>query len=337
MGDNMNKDIDSSIDKENMKQVLLDFPEQLKEGMNSSEGIKLNNKYKEIAILGMGGSALPGDILKCFMPDKVIHVIRDYHIPKYINKDTLIFAISYSGNTQETISSYREAMKLGADIVAISSGGKIEQIAKLNKNHYIKVPSGIQPRQAFGYLFFSMLNVLKQSNIVEITEVEIDELYKHLKNDFYQTKSKELALKIYGKIPLIYSSDRMFIVAEKWKISFNENSKMPSFYNVFPELNHNEMNGFINLNGDYFILLIKDEEDNPAVQKRMEIFKDLMKEKNIEIMEIVIKGQSKLAKIFSGMYMADWVSYYLALLNETDPTPVKMVEDFKARLKKAGF
>lgn len=331
------ENFDYSIDKENMKTVLECFPEQLKQGLEISKNIKLDKEYKQIAILGMGGSALPGDLLKCYLEDKVIHVIKDYHLPKYINKDTLIFAISYSGNTQETISSYREAIKTGADIVAISSGGKIEQIAQLNNNPYIKVPSGIQPRQAFGYLFFSLLGVLKENNLVNIDQKEIEDLYKSLQNEMYPTKSKELALKIYGKIPVIYSSSRMFVVAEKWKISFNENSKIPAFYNIFPELNHNEMNGFVNVNNDYYIILIKDDDDNLAVQKRMDIFKELVKEKNIEAIELKIKGNSKLSKIFSGMYMADWVSYYLALLHETDPTPVKMVEDFKDKLKKAGF
>ena len=330
-------DFDYSFDKQDMKQVLEDFPNQLKAGLKAAEGIKLNKEYKDIAILGMGGSALPGDLLKCFYNDKAVHVIKDYHLPKYIGKDTLIFAISYSGNTQETISSYREAMKTGADIVAISSGGKIEQIASLNKDPYIKVPSGIQPRQAFGYLFFSMLGVLRQSNIVKIDDNVIDDMYKSLQNDMYAKKSKELALKVHGKIPLIYSSNRMFIISEKWKISFNENSKIPAFYNIFPELNHNEMNGFDNLNGEYYIILIKDDEDDPAVKKRMDIFKELIKEKNIEVIEVLIKGESKISKIFSGMYMSDWISYYVALLNETDPTPVKMVEDFKDKLKKAGF
>jgi glucose/mannose-6-phosphate isomerase len=331
------KDFNYSIDKENMKQVLKDFPEQLKHALKASENIIFKKNYRDIAILGMGGSALPGDLLKCFLPNKIIHVIKDYHIPKFIDKETLVFVISYSGNTEETISTYREIMKTKADIVAISSGGKIEQIAKLNNNAYIKVPSGIQPRQAFGYLFFSMLGVLRQSNIINISDNEIDDLYKSLKNDIFENKSKELAFKVYGKIPLIYASSRMFIIAEKWKISFNENSKIPAFYNVFPELNHNEMNGFVNINGDYYIILIKDEEDNPAVQKRMDIFKELIKEKNIDVIEVLIKGNSLLSKIFSGMYLGDWVSYYVALLNETDPTPVKMVEDFKAKMKKAGF
>jgi len=328
-------DLDYSVDKEDMRSVIKSMAEQIKEGLKLSEGIEAVGSINRIFICGMGGSALPGDLLKSYLYNSKIPVIvvKDYHIPKYMNDKSLVFVISYSGNTEETISAYREVMKTGAEIIVITSGGKLEELAKMNDDTLIKVPKGIQPRQAIGYQFFPILNILQNSNIIENVQEDIKNTIAILsKTSVYEENAKNLAIKLQNRIPVIYSSNKLSILAEKWKISFNENCKMPAFYNVFPEMNHNEMNGYLNLNGDYYVIIIKDEDDNQRIRKRMKIFKDLVKEKGIDVAEMVIRGDSLLAKIFSGIYIGEWVSYYLALLLEQDPTPVDIVEDFKKRL-----
>lgn len=329
-------DFNYELDKEDMKSVLLDFKNQIEKAKKLSEGIKVEGEFNHIFILGMGGSAQPGDLLKCYLDEskRPITIVKNYHVPKFMNNHSLVFVISYSGNTEETVSSYREAMKTGAKIVVISSGGKLEEIAKMNKDIFIKVPKGLEPRQGIGYLFFPMLFILKQSGIVKNIESDLENTKAILSKDFYQKKGQELAIRLQNKIPVIYSSENMSIVAEKWKITLNENAKTPAFYNVFPEMNHNEMNGFLNVYGDYYIIFIKDENDNPRIQKRMDITKKIISEQNIEVIEMVIKGNSKLAKIFSSIHLADWVAYYLALLYGIDPSPVDMVENLKKELNK---
>lgn len=270
------------FDKEDMRTVLNEFPKQIEESKKLTEDISLEHQFNHVYILGMGGSALPGDLLKCYIDPKTIPitVIKNYNIPKTIDKNSLVFAISYSGNTEETINSYREAIKTGAKIVSISAGGKLKELAKMNNNIHISVNQGIQPRQAIAYLFFIVLYILMNSKIIEDKSKEIQDTIETLKKDLYEENAKNLAIKIQNKIPIIYSSENMSIIAEKWKISFNENAKTPAFFNVFPELNHNEMNGFINVFGDYFIIIIKDEDDHPRIKKRMKVFKDLIKEKD---------------------------------------------------------
>ncbi|MGM5484852.1 MAG: bifunctional phosphoglucose/phosphomannose isomerase [Nanobdellota archaeon] len=322
-----------NYDKEDMYSVLKNFPEQIDEGIKLAKDIKAEGDFDKIFFLGMGGSALPGDMMKDYLTELPVYVVKGYNIPKFMDEKSLVFAISYSGNTEETISAFREASKTKAKMITISSGGKLEELSKVTGCQHIKVPKGIQPRQAIGYQFFPPFMILQNSGIIEDKSEEIKNTKNVLKKDIYDGNGKELALKLYNKIPLIYSSDRMSTIAEKWKISFNENAKMQAFHNVFPELNHNEMNSYINLNGEFYTLIIKDEDDLPRVKKRMKITKELIREKGVDVVELVLRGDYKLAKLLSSMYMSDWVAYHTALLLETDPTPVDMVEDFKKRLK----
>jgi glucose/mannose-6-phosphate isomerase len=317
-----------------MKGILENFYKQIEVSKKLTEEIKVQGNINKIFILGMGGSALPGDLLECYLKDEKIPIftVKDYNIPKFIDSESLVFVISFSGNTEESISAYREAMKTKAKIITISSGGKLKEIADMNKDIHIKVPSGLQPRQAIGYQFFPVLYILQNSGIITDRTKDIKDTENSLKKDIYKKSAQEMAAKLQNKIPIIYASTRMKIVAEKWKIGFNENTKTPSFYNVFPELNHNEMNGYINVFGDYFVIIIKDEDDHQRVKKRMKIFKEIIKDKGIEVVEMVIRGDCHLAKIFSGIYISDWVSYYLALLYGIDPSPVEIVELFKKKL-----
>ena len=327
-------EFDYTLDKADMRSVLLNFHEQIDVAKKLTENISADGSFDHIFVFGMGGSALPGNLLKCYMNDSKIpvSVFKNYNIPKYVNDKSLVFVISYSGNTEETINAYREVMKTGAEIMTISSGGKLKEIAKMNNDIHLTVPKNIEPRQAIGYQFFPILFILENSGIIESTAKDVENTKSVLKKELYEKKSQEIAVKLQHKIPIIYSSDSMSIVAEKWKITLNENAKTPAFYNTFPELNHNEMNGYLNIFGDYYVIIIKDEDDNPRIKKRMDITKDLIKSKGIEVMELVIKGDSKLTKIFSSIHLSDWVAYHLALLYEIDPTPVDMVEDFKKKL-----
>ena len=324
-----------TIDKEDMYGVLKNFPKQMQEAAKLGKDVKITDKIDNIIITGMGGSALPGEILKSFFYSTSIPIFvnKGYTLPEFTNMRSLVFVISYSGNTEETIYAYRNALRKGARIVAISSGGKLEELSTKQRQIFIKVPSGIQPRSGYAYLFFPILNVLMNSKIIGDVSHEIEMTMNILKKPIFEERAKEIARKLEGKIPLIYSSDRMFAVAYKWKINFNENSKVHAFCNMFPELNHNEMVGYTTIEGDYHVILVKDEDDRMRVKKRFEITKDIIKKKGIPVTEIMLKGSSTLTKIFSAIYIGDWASYYLALKYKVDPTPVKAVEDFKKRLK----
>jgi len=283
----------------------------------------------------MGGSALPGEILISYLTKNFkipIEVNKNYNLPENINSKTLVFAISYSGNTEETLDAFRQANRKSCQLITISSGGKLCELSKKLNKPSIKVPSGIQPRLSYGYLFFPILRVLQNSGLVPNQEDYIMELTDKLRKDIYKKSASDISERLLGKIPLIYSSERMYAVAYKWKINFNENSKIHAFCNYFPELNHNEMVGYTNPNGNYYVIIIKDELDEMKIRKRMKLTKDLIQLKKCPVLDLELKGSSDLVKIFSTIYLGDWTSYYLALRNKTDPTPVEIIENFKKKL-----
>ena len=318
------------LDSYNMLQVIKDFPKQCREALDLPRGISVSGEVTSIVVCGMGGSGVGGDLLKTYLHETKIpvFVVKDYKVPEFVDKYTLVFAVSYSGNTEETLSAFRDAKAKGAKIIGITSGGRLaEECAKA-----IKIPSGLQPRAALGYLFFPMLGVLHNSDIVDVKNPELNEMLSALKNvQQFNDEGEALAKKIREKIPIVYSSQLMEPVAFRWKTQMNENAKMPCFYNVFSEMNHNEIAGYKGMDRKFVAVLLRDKKDNERVRKRMDICKELMEQRsNVE--EVKIKGESLLARMISGIYLGDFVSYYLAMWNRVDPTPVEIIEDMKKKL-----
>jgi glucose/mannose-6-phosphate isomerase len=323
-----------NIDKERMIDVLRSFPNMIKQASELGDDVTFPREFvQDIAVLGMGGSGFTGDLLKTYLEDTPIHinVVKDYTLPSFIDRKSVVFAISYSGNTEETISGYRAAVRRNCKLVSISSGGKLQELAKMHNKPHIIIPKGIQPRLSVPFLFVPLLNVLSYSGIIDVQEKKIEKLSANLKNstDKIESKAKELAGKLKGRIPLIYSSQRMFAVAEKWKTDINENAKTHAFYNVFPEFNHNEICGYENPRLDSHTVIISDKGDHERIRKRIQIFKKMIKSPTTEI---ALAGDEFLTRLISGVLMGMYVSYYLALEYNINPTPVKTIEVLKKEL-----
>ncbi|MCD6149186.1 bifunctional phosphoglucose/phosphomannose isomerase [bacterium] len=335
----------NNIDKSNLRQVILDGADQFAEGLELAKDIKLTGDFKSIMLSGMGGSALPGNILRIYLNDLfkksssckrlAVYQNRFYSLPPEAYTDCLNFICSYSGNTEETISSFREVLKNNLPCVGISSGGEVERMCRENNISHIKLPSGIQPRMATGYFFAVIFQVLVNAGLVADKTEELINLSKNLKKETEELKNKgkEIAEKLMGKTLVIYSSAKFKSLAMIWKIKFNENSKVPAFCNFFPELNHNEMVGFTNPQSKFYILMLRDSDDHPQNLKRFDITAKLFQEKNIKTEMIDMENSHIFYKIFSTLCLGDWISYYLALEYNQDPTPVEMVEKFKGLLK----
>jgi len=328
----------NKIDKYDMKKVIMEFPKQFPIGLDVAKDIRIFGDFNQLIFCGMGGSALPGTILKMLQifygwPIN-IRIHRSYGLPTRLSPRPLIFTISYSGNTEEAISSYQEAKEKNLSGIGISTNGKLAELCKKDKNLWVKLPKAkIQPRQAVGFQFASIVKLLSNSNIIKDLDEEILDMSKFLKPKTLEKQGKELAQKIKGKIPIIYASDKYRALAQIWKINFNENSKSPAFWNYFPELNHNEMEGMAHTTAPFHVLILRDKKlDHPKILKRMTITAELLKEKGIKVSTIDIQGLNVLTKVFSNYLLASWVSYYLALEYEIDPSPVKTVEEFKKRL-----
>ena len=319
-------------DNSNMLKAIEDFPQQCSTALELPKGMSVSGKVDKIVVAGMGGSAVGGDLLKAYMHSSKIpvFVVRDYKVPNFVDESTLVFAVSYSGNTEETLSAFEEAAKKKAKIVAVTSGGELAKRAK----KAIMIPGGLQPRAALGYLFFPVLGVLANSGIVDVRGREIEEMIGILsKTEDFKIVGERIAKKIGQRTPIVYASELFGAVAYRWKTQFNENSKAAAFSHVFSEMNHNEIAGYRTMNkNDFISIFIRDKDDNERVKKRMDITKEIISTR-VDVEEIFTRGEGLLSRIFSGIYYGDFASYYLALANRVDPTPVTVIESLKKKLK----
>lgn len=322
-----------SIDKQNMFSILKNFPAQCKDAIEIGKRSELPDiDPRNIIICGMGGSGISGRLARDFFSDRAmipITLINDYSLPKFCNRETLLIAISYSGNTEEILNLVNDAKKKGCHMLGISSGGKLEGLCK----DFIKIPPGLQPRQAIGYMFLPLLISLEKMEIIKTNGMKeaISLLEKY---SLELTKEDSIAMKtaefINGFLPIVYTTERFFGVAYRWETQINENAKSLAYARPFPEHNHNEINALPSLSGLYRFIFLRDKDRKNSI--RFEFVKKCMPSK-IKCMDIWMEGKSDIAKGLSTIYIGDFTSYYLALLKGIDPTPVPLIEELKAKLK----
>jgi len=336
------------LDTFNFRQMLIDSPDQFRTGFDIAKDIQVSGSFTSIMISGMGGSALPANLFRTYLTDLfarldptrqplAIYQNRSYTLPQEAFSNCLHFVCSYSGNTEETITSFEEILKNNLPCIGLSSGGKIEAMCHENNIPHIKLPlpyPGFQPRVGTGYFFGSMLQVLINQGMVPDEKATLLETVEQMKKSVVSIESQglELSKKLAGKTPVIYSVPLYKSVARVWKIKINENAKTPAFWNFFPELNHNEMVGWTLPQGNFFVVMLRDTEAHPRILKRFSVTKKLLEEKGVTVEMIDMKGESVFEKIFSSILLADFASYALALEYNQNPTPVDMVESLKKLL-----
>ena len=320
-----------------MNEIIKKYPEMCLEAIKITKNLSFPDyKFDKIIVSGMGASAISGDLLKDLLVDEIkipIEVCRGYHIPAYVNENTLIFCISYSGNTEETLSQFVDCIEKKCKIIGITSGGKLKEWCERFNLPCIIVPGGYQPRSALPYLFFSILVCLQKIGLID-KEKEINETIEILRN-IETRKIKRIAVSLKNCMPIIYASNDFASVARRVKTQFNENSKIPAKYDLFPELDHNEIVGYEKnkLNKNSVIILLRDKDEPIEIKTRIETTKKIMKNKVKKIIEFGSEGKSKLAKMMSLIFIGDYLSYELAILNKVDPFETKSLVFLKKRLK----
>lgn len=342
----------SELTAEMMMESLYGLPEQFEFslGLRFDFGPKYQREYRNIVISGLGGSAIGGDIIRTYALSRLaipVIVNRDYDIPAFVNENTLFVAASYSGNTEETLSSYRQARSRGASVLCISSGGEISAMAEADGFGLVKIPGGLMPRAATGYLFGALVLALESLDLVSGVRAELEETISILRDLRSQlgpevatpnNLARTIAGKIKNTIPVIWGSSGISETAAlRWKTQINENAKSPAYYNIFPELNHNELVGFeapAALLAETSIIILQDEQDNNRVKKRMEISQGIIKDRVKDIIVVKSRGNSFLARFFSLVYIGDYASAYLAEAYGINPTPVAVIDYLKAELAK---
>ena len=351
-----------SVDKSGMLELCLKTNEFCNEAIALARRFRLPERaqvsksrqivYRKpgnVVIVGMGGSAIGGDMLHDWLLSRItvpVEVCRDYYLPAYADEKTLVFIVSYSGETEETLSAILDALKRKCMVIAIASGGTLISFAQKLHLPYITVRSGLQPRVAVPYLFFPLVVAMEKIGLVSNIEKELEETPKVLEALAEENSStvplkenfaKKLAWELHSTIPVVYGFRQYRAVAMRFKSELNENSKIPAKWESFPELNHNDIVGWeaaSKLTKKFTVLLIRDEDEPPEIRNRIETTKKLSLPKAKKVLEIKARGKSTLAKMFSALFLGDMTSVYLAILLGVDPAPVKIITAMKKEMQK---
>lgn len=329
-----------------MDDLIQGFTAQLTRAIEIGEGAKIGkNKFpiRNVLISGLGGSGIGGTILSNVLRDDVampIIVNKEYQIPAFVNENSLVIISSYSGNTEETLSALMQAFKKDAQIVCITSGGLVQEYAETNDIDYVLIDGGAPPRSAFGQSFVQLLYIMYHLGLVE------DGFKQYLQDaivlldteeEAIKTQAKEIAQKLNGKIPVIYSDAKFEGVSIRFRQQINENSKMLCWHHVVPEMNHNELVGWREKNEKIAVVFIRNNHDFERNQERMEFTKEVVSQYASEIVEIYSKGEYDLVRCMYLIHITDWVSYYLAEIKGVDAVEVDVISKLKNKLAENPF
>jgi glucose/mannose-6-phosphate isomerase len=315
------------------QESLQNFPKQFKYQPKIENQEKLES-FRKFVFAGMGGSGLAGGLLKIARPDIDIITHRNYGLPPTRDlQQRLVIVNSYSGNTEEALSAFQEAQEKDLPLLAISTGGRLIELAQKYQLPYIQMPlTGIQPRLSLGFNLRALLKVLGDEPALQ----ETAGLASSLKPEQLESLGKTLAQKLKGFVPIIYASNKNKTLAYLWKIHFNESGKIPAFFNTFPELNHNEMQGFErpdsskSLSEKFSFIFLKDSQDHPQIQKRMAVTKKLFEDRGLPVEAMELSGNSPWERIFNSLLAAAWTACWTAELYGTEPEQVPLIEEFKS-------
>jgi len=340
------EDLVKKYDPENQFEVLKNSYQQIEYAKNNKFDLPgiVPSKIKNIIITGLGGSAISGDLMLNFLQNEIalpIQVNRNYSLPNYANESTLLLASSYSGNTEETVSVLNEALKRKCQIVCLTTGGKIKEIADKENLPVVKMQKGFQPRYSLGLSFFSLLSVLQNLKLVSTSKEIFDRtiiLWKK-KGEEFSTENNfafQVAGELIGFLPIIYSTaDLTSAVGNRFKCQLNENSKMHAFHNTFPELNHNEIIGWETYDeriAKLKAVFIEEAATHPQIKKRFAISGELLAKAGVEIISLSSAEASFQERLLDLVYLCDWISYYLAIQRGKDPSEIEYIHLLKKRL-----
>ena len=342
------------LDPSGMYDKIYHFPEQLEEasgiGMNLNPDLEYFKGIRNVVVAGMGGSAIGGDLVRSYIADKInvpFMICRHYRLPEFVDENTLVIASSYSGNTEESLAAFNDAVNRKAKIACITTGGKLGELARKNSFLLAELPKGYPPRAALGYSFIPLLYLIHKLGFIGRIDDDISELIWGLKQyratyaidvRTGENPAKSLAIRLFEKIPIIYSGPELTdAVGTRWKGQICENAKCLAFSNQFPEFNHNELVGW-NIIKAYknkvVVIYLRDSDDHDRVNLRMSIVKEIISKLKVEIIDVISQGDFPMGRMFSLIQIGDFTSFYLAILNKIDPTPVKVIDFLKAELEK---
>ncbi len=329
---------------------IKDLPKQVRDAWTIARAAQLppaHGDVRNITVAGMGGSAIGGDLAAALLAGELkvpMSVHRDYGLPAYVGRDSLVIASSYSGNTEESLSSFEEAQRRGARVLVLTTGGKIADLARAAKYPVITFSYPAQPRAALGYSLGLVLGALTRLGFVRDLSADIEsaladvaKLEERVHEGARTNDAKKLAIELYGRVIFAYGGGVLGVMARRVKGQWNENAKNWGAFDVLPELNHNGVVGFPHpdiARDALTVLLLRSDRDNPRHKLRFDVTRELLDRASIPHKTLQFSGASMLSEVLQLTLFTDYVSFYVALLNGVDPSPVKSIDYLKERLAK---
>ena len=326
-----------------MDKLIANFFNQLKEAMEIGRAATINpaaTEIRNIVVSGLGGSGIGGNLVCELVADELtvpMMVSKSYFLPNFVDQHTLVIISSYSGNTEETVSSFLQALENRAKIVCVSSNGKVEQMAREQGLDYVQIPGGMPPRSCLGYSFVQQLYILfKLGLITENFERGLQKAIDLLKNNEASIRrdAEKLASQLVEKLPIIYVPDSYEAVGVRFRQQLNENAKILCWHHVIPEMNHNELVGWRHKDDRLAAIFFRNDDDYEKIKQRIEINKEIISNYTANIIEVYSKGGSRIEKALYLIHFGDWVSYYLAVKRKMDAVEVKVIDYLKEELSK---
>jgi glucose/mannose-6-phosphate isomerase len=343
------------VDASKMLDLVIHLPDQIEEAWRALKKFRAPavRGKAPVILCGMGGSAIGAQLLRDLIQHAAavpLYLESTYALPTFADKSTPVVCISYSGNTEEVLSCFQNALLRGCPTTVITSGGALAEEAVAAGVRVIRVPAGMPPRAALGALFTPLIALVSKWGIYPVTDEELDSAVRKSRKlvekyslgaDPVDSRALQLAKRLYGKTPIIYSGDGLLCAAAyRWKCQLNENSKSMAFANHFPELGHNEIMGWEcpeRLRSDYFLVMLRDGEDHPRVQRGMEAAYKMLEPLASGAVLIDSEGDrgraGRLGRLLSVILLGDFTSVYLAVEYGRDPTPIEKIERMKEELK----
>ena len=335
------------LDTSGMLDRLREFPEQCQRAWEKVLKFALPREYTgidKVIILGMGGSAIGGGMIGhlALAETKVpVWIHRDYGLPPFVDEGTLVIASSYSGNTEETLSAFTESLKSPAKKLVLTTGGQLKYLADKEGIPVFLIDYQAPPRAALPHSFIPLVGIFQKLGLIRDKSVDLREalrILNKLSEDFAETTplasnpAKQLATKLWGRIVIIYGAGILSEVAQRWKAQLNENSKTWAFFELFPELNHNAVVGYefpLQAKEEIFVLLLRSSSLHPRNLIRYEATAKLLAKAGVTYEFLEAAGKTTLAQVMSLVLFGDYLSFYLAVLNKVDPTPVESIDFVK--------
>ena len=335
----------AAVDPGGMREIIASLPDQLSAGMKVGESTRVPiEEAQRIFIVGMGGSAIGGDVFASWIADRAkvpIQVVRDYRIPAYGRPEDLLIAVSYSGNTEETLAATTQGLKLGCRVVAITSGGTLRDLVRANDMRVLPVPTGLPPRGAFGHIFGILSGIGGEWAVGNLTD-ELGQAINHLRSlrkalrpesGVRSNRAKSLALRIRSTVPVTYGAGPFVAIARRWQTQLNENAKVLAFSSTFPEADHNELVGWVEdaRARTHRAILLRDRDEAPDLRRQLDITVSLMSRK-AKVEQVHDEGPTLVSRMLGTLFLGDYVSLYLAALRRVDPLVLKPIQTLKAKL-----